>query len=90
MPALPITTRFAFRQCCPPSSRVVRRSFQAPPEEYGHRLYVVLAHLETRIHGESCSLQLFGARMPTVKAVTVSRWYGTILPCSPASPPSSP
>ncbi len=32
---------------------MVRRSFQAPPEEYGHRLYVVLAHLETRIHGES-------------------------------------
>jgi len=35
-------------------SRVVRRKFQAPQqEEYGHRLYVVLAHLETRIHGES-------------------------------------
>ncbi len=39
---------------------------------------------------DPCSPQLFGARMPTVKTVTVSRWYGTILPCSPASPPSSP
>lgn len=37
----------------PAGSRVVRRSFRAPPEEYGHRLYVVLAHAETRVHGES-------------------------------------
>lgn len=37
----------------PPGSRLVRRAFRAPHEEYGHRLYVVLAHLETRIHGES-------------------------------------
>jgi arginine decarboxylase len=37
----------------PAGSRVVRRRFEQPAEEYGHRLYAVLAHLETRIHGES-------------------------------------
>lgn len=37
----------------PAGSRVVRRAFQAPREEYGHRLYVVLARRDTRIHGES-------------------------------------
>lgn len=61
----------------PAGSRVVRRSFQAPPEEYGHRLYVVLAHLETRIHGESVWAGLGWVQTPDTGKGLLIEIHGT-------------
>ena len=36
----------------PPGSIIERCRFIAPPADYGHRLFVVLARHDTRIHGE--------------------------------------
>ena len=36
----------------PPGSLIERGVFRAPAEQYGHRLYVVLARQDARIHGE--------------------------------------
>ena len=37
----------------PPGSVIEQRAFVAPPEEYGHRLFVVIARQDARIHGEA-------------------------------------
>ncbi len=37
----------------PPGSVIERRAFVAPPGQYGHRLFVVMARQDARIHGES-------------------------------------
>jgi len=54
----------------PPGSIIERRPFIAPAAEYGHRLFVVLARHDTRIHGEVV-LQggTHNPRAPTVEFV---------------------
>lgn len=61
----------------PAGSRVVRRAFQAPREEYGHRLYVVLAHRETRIHGESVWAGLGWVQAPETGKGLLVEMHGT-------------
>lgn len=61
----------------PAGSRVVRRPFQAPREEFGHRLYVVLAHLETHIHGESVCAGLGWVQAPETGKGLLVEIHGT-------------
>jgi pyruvoyl-dependent arginine decarboxylase (PvlArgDC) len=48
----------------PPGSVIERRRFSAPAGEYGHRLYVVLARQDARIHGESACAGLGWVQAP--------------------------
>jgi arginine decarboxylase len=61
----------------PPGSRIVRRRFESPADDFGNRLYVVLARAQTQVHGESAWAGLGWVQAPQTGQGLLVEVHGT-------------